>query len=164
MRKVIATMYVSLDGVQENPEKWSLPYFDDAAAKYRTALLAGSDLLLQGRATYDGFAPFWNEPSEDAYNNRMYEIEKILVSRSGAPGEWHNTVSVTADPVATVREQARRMAAVCGPAADQACPSRSGRPWGRSYQIAVGHAAGSVGGLAGHEDFDLAAQEPGRQI
>jgi dihydrofolate reductase len=108
MRNVIATMYVSLDGVMENPEKWSLPYFDESAAKYQTALLAGSDLLLQGRATYEGFAPFWNEPSEDAYNNRMYEIEKVLVSRSGATGTWHNTVSVTGDPVAAVRELRQR--------------------------------------------------------
>lgn len=104
MREVIATMYVSLDGVMENPEKWSLPYFDDAAAGYQTALLARSDVLLQGRATYDGFAPFWSEPSEDAYNQRMYEIAKVLVSRSGEPGQWNNTVSVTPDPVAAVRE------------------------------------------------------------
>lgn len=104
MRKVIATMYVSLDGVVEHPEKWSLSYFDAEAARYQTALLADSDILLQGRATYETFAQFWNEPSDDAYNQRMYEIGKVLVSRSAESGQWHNTELVTGDPVAAVEK------------------------------------------------------------
>jgi hypothetical protein len=29
MRKVIASEFVSLDGVMESPEKWHFPYFND---------------------------------------------------------------------------------------------------------------------------------------
>ena len=102
MRKVIATVYVSLDGVIKRPEKWSLAYFHEAAAQYQTALLAGCDILVQGRETYESFSRVWSKPSDDEYNQRMYAIRKVLVSHSGEAGPWNNTERVTDDPVGTV--------------------------------------------------------------
>lgn len=104
MRTTVATMYASLDGVVDHPEKWSLPYFNDQAAAYQTELLGRSDVLLQGRRTYEGFTPYWNAPSDDAYNHRMYEIPKVLVSRTLTEGTWNNTTTVTDDPVAAVEK------------------------------------------------------------
>ena len=103
MHRVVATVYTSLDGVIGHPEKWSLPYFDAEAAAYQTRVLQQADVLLQGRATYDSFAQFWNQPSEDAYDQRMYEMPKVLVSRSAAEGAWNGT-TIRRDPVAAVEE------------------------------------------------------------
>jgi dihydrofolate reductase len=91
MRKVVATVYTSLDGVINRPEKWSLEYFSKQASAYQTDLLADTDVLLQGRRTYESFAQFWNQPSEDAYNHRMYQIPKLLASRTLDQGTWNNT-------------------------------------------------------------------------
>lgn len=103
MRTVTAAVYVSLDGVIDHPEKWSLTYWNDQSAAYQTELLDRTDVLVQGRVTYEGFAQFWNQPSDDAYNNRMFELPKVLVSRTATEGAWNNT-TVSADPIGTVRE------------------------------------------------------------
>ena len=102
MRKVVSNVYVSLDGVVGHPEKWSLAYFSKESAAYQTALLEQADVLFQGRLTYESFAQFWNAPSEDAYNNRMYEIPKLLLSRTTTEGAWNNTTVVSDDPLTAV--------------------------------------------------------------
>ena len=51
MRKVVVTMFVSLDGVMEDPA-WTFPYWNDEIAKYRLDELFASDALLLGRVTY----------------------------------------------------------------------------------------------------------------
>jgi dihydrofolate reductase len=103
MRTVVANVYASLDGVIQRPEKWSLSYFTEQSAAYQTEVLSRTDVLLQGRVTYDTFAQFWNKPSDDAYDNRMYEVPKVLVSRTVEHGTWHNS-TVAGDPVKAVEE------------------------------------------------------------
>ena len=103
MRTVVANVYLTLDGVIEHPEKWSIPYFNEQAAAYQTEVLSRTDVLLQGRTTYESFAQFWNQPSDDAYNQRMYEVPKLLVSGTVTEGSWNNT-TVTDDPVAAVKQ------------------------------------------------------------
>lgn len=48
MRRVIVSTYVTLDGVMESPEKWSLQFFNEEAAKYAYDQLFASDALLLG--------------------------------------------------------------------------------------------------------------------
>ena len=102
MRKVVATVYASLDGVIGSPEKWSLAYFGQQSAAYQTSLLEQADVLFQGRLTYESFSRFWNAPSDDEYNHVMYEIPKVLLSRTAHEGMWNNTAIVSDDPVDTV--------------------------------------------------------------
>ena len=63
MRKVIASEFVSLDGVMEAPETWHLPYFNDEMGEAIGAVMANADAMLFGRVTYEEFAVFW--PSQD---------------------------------------------------------------------------------------------------
>lgn len=64
MRKVVVSMFVSLDGVMEDPggaEKfeyggWTGPYGDQEFGKFKFDELFASDALLLGRVTYQGFA------------------------------------------------------------------------------------------------------------
>lgn len=56
MRKIIVSTYVSLDGVIEAPEKWSLKFWNDEHAKYAHDQLFASDALLMGRKVYKDFA------------------------------------------------------------------------------------------------------------
>lgn len=56
MRKVIASEYLTLDGVMEAPERWSLAFFNEEAHEYAKNLLFSCEALLLGRVTYQGFA------------------------------------------------------------------------------------------------------------
>ena len=61
MRKLIAFVLVSLDGVIGAPDEWAFSYSDEE--KENEAGMAASDALLPGRATYAEFASFWpNQP------------------------------------------------------------------------------------------------------
>ena len=47
--RVVATEYVSLEGVFEEPGQWSGPWFNDEAAQFNLEELMASDALLLGR-------------------------------------------------------------------------------------------------------------------
>jgi hypothetical protein len=49
--RLVATEYLSLDGVFEEPGHWSGPFFNDEAGRFKWAELQASDALLLGRKT-----------------------------------------------------------------------------------------------------------------
>lgn len=51
MRKIVAGMFVSLDGVMEAPEQWHFAYFNDEMGQAVGSLMAAADTLLLGRRT-----------------------------------------------------------------------------------------------------------------
>ena len=59
MRKIIAGMFISLDGVVENPPTWHFPYFNDEMGAAVGGTLGAADTVLFGRVTYDSFAGAW---------------------------------------------------------------------------------------------------------
>ena len=58
MRKVVASEFVSLDGVVESPEKWHFPYFNDQMGDAIGTAMAASDAMLMGRMLYEEWAAF----------------------------------------------------------------------------------------------------------
>ena len=59
MRKVIASEFVSLDGVMESPEQWHFPYFNDEMGEAIGAAMAQADAMLMGRVLYEEWVAFW---------------------------------------------------------------------------------------------------------
>ena len=57
MRKLISGLFVSLDGVVENPGEWQGDVFDDDMVDAMTRHLADEDTMLLGRVTYQEWAP-----------------------------------------------------------------------------------------------------------
>lgn len=55
MRKIIAGMFITLDGVVEAPEKWNPPYYDDELNQDVMPLLAAAGTHLYGRRSYELF-------------------------------------------------------------------------------------------------------------
>jgi dihydrofolate reductase len=88
MAKIIITEFVSLDGVCEAPEKWSLAYWDGETEKFKTEELAQTDGLLLGRVTYDGFAEAWPSRSGD-FADRFNALPKFVVSKSLKDPTWN---------------------------------------------------------------------------
>jgi dihydrofolate reductase len=100
MRKIVATEYVTLDGVMDEPGVWSGPFFNDEAAKFKYDELFASDVLLLGRVTYEGFAKAWPtmEGTGD-FGERMNSMPKVVVSTTLQNPEWTNSRVISANVV-----------------------------------------------------------------
>lgn len=95
MRKIIATEYVTLDGLMEEPGKWAFPFWSDEAAKFKFDELFASDALLLGRITYEGFAKAWpSMTDEGGFSDRMNNIPKFVVSTTLDKAEWNNSTVI----------------------------------------------------------------------
>lgn len=100
MREVVASEFVSLDGVMEAPNQWHFPYWSDEMGKFKFDELATADALLLGRVTYEGFAAAWpqmEEPSGE-YGAMMNGYPKYVVSTTlREPLEWNNSILIKGD-------------------------------------------------------------------
>jgi dihydrofolate reductase len=102
MRNVIVSMFVSLDGVTEAPEKWSLKFWNDDIAKFKHDELFAADALLLGRVTFEVFAASWPSRTDDEYADRMNSIRKVVASTTLEPPEWNNSTLIKADVASEV--------------------------------------------------------------
>jgi dihydrofolate reductase len=108
MRKIIANLFISLDGVVEEPAEWHFPYFNDEMGAAVDAVLATADTMLLGRKTYDDHAGAWPEREaaggEDAeFAKKLGDARKIVVSRQpGLQLAWRNSEQLQGDLVEAV--------------------------------------------------------------
>jgi dihydrofolate reductase len=103
MRKIVNATYMTLDGDSSNMQDWHFDYFGEDARKAAAAQLFGSDALIMGRKTYDGFYPAWS-PQSDDFADRMNNIGKYAVSSTLENPEWTNSTVVGGDVVAEVKK------------------------------------------------------------
>ena len=108
MRKVVASIFVTVDGVMEDPGGaegfdlggWSFKYGgrSDDDLQHAGDLLRASDALLLGRSTYEGFAKAW--PGMEGggwYVEKMNSMPKYVVSSTLDKAEWNNSTIVKND-------------------------------------------------------------------
>lgn len=108
MRKIIATMWTSLDGFVAGPDdKMDWVRLDEQMMAYEQALVDEADILMLGRITFGDFAGHWpllaNEPRPEsgdistvyemqrAYARRIDAMRKVVVSTSGEVADWRNS-------------------------------------------------------------------------
>jgi dihydrofolate reductase len=102
--RLVATEYLSLDGVFEEPGRWSGPWFNEQAADFKFAELMASDAQLLGRKTYEGFAAAWPTMSGTGeFGVTMNTMRKYVVSSTLASVDWAGSQLVTGDVLAAVR-------------------------------------------------------------
>src|ERR1044072_1423382 len=102
MRKVVAQLIMSLDGVVEAPDQWHFPYFNDEMGVAGGGTLSAADTYLIGRKTYDSFAGAWPDRElageEDApMAKRLGDVRKIVVSRQPLEFTWRNSELLEGD-------------------------------------------------------------------
>jgi dihydrofolate reductase len=114
MRKIIAVLFVTLDGViqapggpQEDTEGgfeyggWVLPHFEERlGAIMDEQMIPPSDLLL-GRKTYEIFASYW--PAHESEWPGINSVSKYVVSNTLTEPLWDNTVFIQDDVVEEIR-------------------------------------------------------------
>lgn len=105
MRKIVAGIFLSLDGVAEAPETWHFPYFNDEMGAAVGALMSDAEITLLGRTTYEGFAAYWPN-SEDELAVQMNEARKVVVSTTLESATWQNSTIVRdLDGVRALKEE-----------------------------------------------------------
>ena len=107
MRKVIAGLFISLDGVVEAPDQWHFPYFNDEMGAAVDASLGSADTVLFGRKTYDSFAGAWPEREEAGEEDAgmakaLGDARKIVVSNQQLEFTWRNSEQLKGDLVEAV--------------------------------------------------------------
>ena len=116
MRKVVVSVYMTLDGVMEAPEKWSGQFWTEEHGKYARDLLFASDALLMGREIYEGFAASWplrtaadDGPGEEGFVDRINSLPKFVASTTlKEPLEWNNAHLIkehVAETVSKLKQQ-----------------------------------------------------------
>jgi len=123
MRKIIATAFVSLDGVMQGPGGaqedtsggfdlggWTTSYRSEksgAAVLDMVGTLAKPYDLLLGRKTYDNFASFWpNVPGDNRIGPVFTKANKYVLTGGSAKLEWANSYKLrNLDELKTVKAE-----------------------------------------------------------
>ena len=93
--RLVATEYVTLDGIFEEPGQWSFPFFNDQAAQFKARELEESDALLLGRKTYEGFAAAWpTMEGTGEFGEKMNSMPKYVVSSTLEKTDWTGSILV----------------------------------------------------------------------
>ncbi|WP_255767977.1 dihydrofolate reductase family protein [Pseudarthrobacter sulfonivorans] len=100
---IVANLFMTLDGVYQAPGGreedteggfdyggWQAPVSDDAAGAAIGAEIARIDALLLGRKTYDIFAAYWPNQSDDI-GATLNRVPKFVVSRTLTDPDWAGT-------------------------------------------------------------------------
>ena len=97
MRKIVAGLFVSLDGVYEAPERWHFPYFDDEMGAAVQSQIDAADAVLLGRVTWQEFAAYWPHQSgaEADIADHMNTTSKFVVSSTlERVDDWQNSTLI----------------------------------------------------------------------
>jgi dihydrofolate reductase len=111
MGRIVVTEFVSLDGVMEDPGGaegfkyggWSFEFSrGDEGDKFKLDEALGSEALLLGRTTYDGFADAWPE-REGEFADKFNSMPKYVVGTTADAAKWTNTTVLEGDPIQAIR-------------------------------------------------------------
>lgn len=110
MRKLIVNTFLTLDGVMQapgGPEEdredgfayggWSVNYWDDQMGQVMGEAMSKPFDLVLGRKTYDIFAAFWPNASDDAGGKPLNDATKYVASRRQPTLPWGPSVLIEGD-------------------------------------------------------------------
>lgn len=107
MGRIVATEFVSLDGIMDDPGGsenfkhggWTFEIDrGDAGNKFKLDELSEADAQLLGRVTYEGFAEAWPSREDEAsFAERMNSMPKYVFSSTLQTADWNNTTILSGD-------------------------------------------------------------------
>jgi dihydrofolate reductase len=111
MRKIIASEFMTIDGVIQNEENdgdgfkyggWFFPYADEITGAVVQERLAKPMDLLLGRKTFDGWETYW--PTHSNFWPNVMTATKYVASNTRDSSDWQPTVFLNGDVAEKVRE------------------------------------------------------------
>jgi dihydrofolate reductase len=116
MGRIVVTEFASLDGVVEDPAGsegfkqggWSFEFSrGEEGDRFKLDETLGSEALLLGRVTYDGFADAW-PPRDGEFADKFNSMPKYVVSSTLKDPGWNNSTVLSGDvpsEVSALRER-----------------------------------------------------------
>ncbi len=86
--KVVSWLFISLDGVVESPDQWQAGLLDDDMLTDITSQIDAEDAILMGRVTYQDFAPYWPNSTDEPFASHINHAPKYVVSTTLDEAEW----------------------------------------------------------------------------
>ena len=110
MRKIVAGLLMSLDGVVESPGVWGFSrYFNEEMKEGISVGIAQADAVLLGRRTYLEFAELWpKQGSEVLMSDFLNHSPKYVVSSTLQTLEWANSSLLTGELDESLRKLKRQ--------------------------------------------------------
>ena len=109
--RLVATEYLTLDGVFEEPGHWSFPYFNEEAANFKSDELEATDALLLGRKTYEGFAQAWpTMQGTGDFGVKMNTMPKYVVTSTLNKLDWPDSRQIKGNVTEEIRKLVLRLA------------------------------------------------------
>lgn len=110
MRKVIAGLFHSVDGVVQDPFKFQFDSFDDGLGDMLTTIQQETDTVLMGRIGWAEWANYWpNATADGDFADFINAVPKHVASNTLQEADltWANSTLIEGDLVDFVRELKR---------------------------------------------------------
>jgi dihydrofolate reductase len=102
MRKLMSTLFVSLDGVVEAPDKFvRSDMYEDFPAEVDEAL-SEQDAVLLGRRIYDEWSTFWPTSGIEPFATFINNTPKFVVSSTLREVAWNASTLIDHDATAAI--------------------------------------------------------------
>ncbi|KFL30186.1 deaminase/reductase [Devosia riboflavina] len=106
MRKVVAGLFHSVDGVVEAPNEFQFDSFDTELGEELGAVMGNVSTVVMGRVGYQEWAGYWTNASQDLdFAGFINGVEKFVASETLQPSEvtWSNAHLIEGDFLDFVR-------------------------------------------------------------
>src|SRR5215472_9587881 len=100
MRKIVAGLFISLDGVIEAANDRIGPWFSRELGQAVGSMIAEQDAMLLGRVTYEEFAAHWPYQAGEMADT-MNGTAKYVVSGTLTSADWKNSTLISKNTAAT---------------------------------------------------------------
>ncbi len=108
MRKVVAGLFSSIDGIVEAPNEWQTS-FDDEMGAALSRMLDEQDTVLLGRVTFAEWAEYWPTSTDEPFASWINGTPKFVASSTlDSVDQWSNSTLIkgsVADFVAELRQR-----------------------------------------------------------
>ena len=117
MRKIIAGLFISVDGVTDEPEKWQMKYHNPELGEVVASILTDVDAVMFGARSYRRFkAVFEGKTNADLPFAELWNtLPKYVVSTTLKSVDWHNSHLIAddvADEILELKQQPGKNIAV----------------------------------------------------
>ena len=115
MRNLAVLTFLTLDGVMQAPGQpeedtsggfkhggWAVNYWGEVMAQVNEEAMAAPFDLLFGRKTYESFAAYWPNVSNNPHADKLNKATKYVATSTLSKLEWKNSTPITGDIAAEV--------------------------------------------------------------
>jgi dihydrofolate reductase len=96
MRKVTSGLFISVDGVVQDPHTFQYDSFDDELGTYMGAFMARTDTIILGKQSYLEWSEWWPAHPDDPFGQWINPLPKYVASTTlGDDLAWQNSTRIT---------------------------------------------------------------------